>query len=120
MPEWYLKTAYEIYLDSGVFDAVAFVENFNGVFRPGESEQDAERRRGEIDLDALKRNVAEGVSVGDVGEPDPEPTTDPTPEPAQETTTGDDTEPDTESTGTENGATVDDLKDRIRDRMDQV
>jgi len=73
------------------------------VFRAGESKQKAERRRGEVDLDELRRRAGRSPEqVPEEPEPEPEPVTEP--EPVAER------EPDGDKT-------VDDLKSDILDRM---
>lgn len=103
---WYLKNAWEIYLDFGDFDPVQFTQDWHDVFRAGESRSKAQRRRGDVDLDDLRERA--GTAPGDVPELGDETTEtpDPTPERTQP--------PDTSDPGEKS---VEDLKDDIRDRM---
>jgi len=117
---WYLKQAYEIYLQNDTFDPVAFIDNFHNVFRAGESKRDAKRRRGEVDIEQRKQNVAMGVSPGAAGGVEPDPTPEPTGEPTEEPTDEPAPEPTPEPEPTEESDSensVDALKDKIRDRM---
>jgi hypothetical protein len=100
---WYLKNAWEIYLDYDDFDPVQYTQDWHEVFRAGESKQKAERRRGEVDLDELRRRAGRAPEqVPEEPEPEPEPVTEP--EPVAEREPGGD-------------KTVDDLKSDILDRM---
>jgi hypothetical protein len=113
---WYLQNAYEIFLDFGDFDAVQYVQDWHRVFDPGESKSDARRRRGEVDLDRLRRRA--GDAPEEVPEEPPEPVT----EEPTETDVGSEFEPVSEtgqSTQSDEpkSKTVDDLKSDILDRM---
>lgn len=104
---WYLKNAWEIYLDYDDFDPVQYTQDWHEVFRAGESKQKAERRRGEVDLDELRRRA--GRAPEQVPEePEPEPAAEP--EPVREPEPEPQPEPDGDKT-------VNDLKSDILDRM---
>lgn len=108
--EWYLKEAFTQYLE-GDFDPVRFTKNWHAVFQPGESEAEARRRRGEVDLEALRgAGNGETAQIKETDDTPPEPPEEPTEpeetggtppeppseEPAGEPEEGPDAEPDDE------------------------
>lgn len=119
--DWYLKRAYQLFLE-GEFDPGLFVTEWHDVFRPGESREQAQSRRGQVNLDTLGR-PDDGADTNAETEPTPEPEPKPSPpEPEQEGDNNGLAEALAEELGEEEDIPegedeIQDLADRIRDRL---